>query len=117
MLFRSGNVLSGRNRGGHALIRDGAKIVEGADDIVEELGLLRVVATIPSSATSGDGSISSGDPLLGLMDPGQPYDLDGLSGLTGVAAVRLLPRLLDLELQGCILRVAGGRFIRPARTC
>ena len=32
-----GNVLSGRNRGGHALIRDGAKIVECADDIVEEL--------------------------------------------------------------------------------
>src|SRR5687768_17997630 len=33
-----GNVLSGRNRGGHALIRDGAKIVESADDIVAELG-------------------------------------------------------------------------------
>ena len=32
-----GNVLSGRNRGAHALIRDGAKIVECADDIVEEL--------------------------------------------------------------------------------
>ena len=34
-----GNVLSGRNRGGHALLRDGAKIVESADDILEELGL------------------------------------------------------------------------------
>ena len=34
-----GNVLSGRNRGGHALIRDGATIVECADDIVAELGL------------------------------------------------------------------------------
>ena len=29
-----GNVLSGRNKGGHALLRDGAKIVECADDIV-----------------------------------------------------------------------------------
>ena len=36
-----GNVLSGRNRGGHALIRDGAKIVECADDIVAELALAR----------------------------------------------------------------------------
>src|SRR4029078_8086814 len=36
-----GNVLSGRNRGGHALIRDGAKIVESADDILEELGVPR----------------------------------------------------------------------------
>ena len=34
-----GNVLSGRNRGAHALLRDGAKIVETADDILEELGL------------------------------------------------------------------------------
>ena len=32
-----GSVLDGRNRGGHALIRDGAKIVETADDIVGEL--------------------------------------------------------------------------------
>ena len=34
-----GNPLSGRNRSGHALIRDGAKIVESADDILEELGM------------------------------------------------------------------------------
>src|SRR5215212_2715371 len=34
-----GNALSGRNRGGHALIRDGATIVECADDILNELGL------------------------------------------------------------------------------
>ena len=32
----SGNVLSGRNRGAHALIRDGAKIIETADDILKE---------------------------------------------------------------------------------
>src|SRR6202166_3837903 len=34
-----GNVLNGRNRGAHALLRDGAKIVEDADDILEELGM------------------------------------------------------------------------------
>ena len=38
MLAVPGNVLNGRNRGGHALLRDGAKIVETADDILEELG-------------------------------------------------------------------------------
>ena len=36
-----GNVLSGRNRGAHALLRDGARIVESADDILEELGMAR----------------------------------------------------------------------------
>src|SRR5205823_3845878 len=35
-----GNVLSGRNRGAHALLRDGATIVETADDILEELGMM-----------------------------------------------------------------------------
>jgi DNA processing protein len=112
-----GNVLSGRNRGGHALIRDGAKIVEGVDDIVEELGLGVAVGNArPTCATDAE-SMSSADPLTVLMDAGQPYDLDGLAALTGVDAVRLLPRLLDLELKGCIRRVAGGRFMRPSRTC
>ena len=33
-----GSVLSGRNRGSHALLKDGAKVVETADDILEEMG-------------------------------------------------------------------------------
>ena len=40
-----GGILSGRNRGGHALLRDGARIVESADDILDELGLRRRGAT------------------------------------------------------------------------
>lgn len=108
-----GNVLSGRNRGGHGLIRDGAKIVEGADDIVEELGLVAAAPRPEDVAPSGSGSKSSPDSLLKVMDAGQPYDLDGLAAISGVAGVRLLPRLFDLELQGLVRRVAGGRFMRP----
>ena len=33
-----GSILSGRNRGSHSLLKDGAKVVETADDILEELG-------------------------------------------------------------------------------
>src|SRR5262245_56684830 len=47
-----GNVLTGRNRGGHALIRDGAKIVESADDIVEDLGLGSGRVRTPQMAAS-----------------------------------------------------------------
>ncbi len=32
-----GNVLNGRNRGAHALLKDGAKFVEDVDDILEEI--------------------------------------------------------------------------------
>jgi DNA processing protein len=108
-----GNVLSGRNRGGHALLRDGAKIVEGADDIVEELGLAPAVPRPGENLPTGVGSRRSADPLLTVMEAGQPYDLDGLAAISGVDGVRLLPRLFALELQGIVRRIAGGRFIRP----
>src|SRR5205807_4075757 len=44
-----GNVLRGRNRGAHALLRDGAKIVESADDILEELGPSERQGVVPLS--------------------------------------------------------------------
>jgi DNA processing protein len=106
-----GNVLSGRNKGAHALIRDGAKIVECADDIVEELGWPIVAASGKQASSNGEAS-TSGDPLLRLMDQGQAYDLDALAAASGVTAVRLLPRLLELELRGFVQRVGGGRFRR-----
>jgi DNA processing protein len=107
-----GNVLSGRNKGGHALLRDGAKIVETADDIVRELSW-------SDDAISSDGLVInacqkevSGDPLIRAMVPGQPYDADELSALSGLEPKRLLPRLLDLELRGFVRRAGGGRFLR-----
>ena len=112
-----GNVLSGRNRGAHALIRDGAKIVECADDIVEELGWPGGGAPAGGDASSDARASTSGDPLLRLMHEGQAYDLDGLAAVSGVDGVRLLPRLLELELHGLVQRVGGGRFMRQRRTC
>lgn len=104
-----GNVLSGRNRGAHALLRDGAKIVESADDILEELGMggagLPVVAPLPA------------DPVLDCLTPGEACDLDEISERSGLNTPRLLPRLFELELQGRVRRVGGGRFVRMDRTC
>ena len=111
-----GNVLTGRNKGAHALIRDGAKIVEAADDIVDELGWSGSVAPM-ADITPTHEITEVCDPLLLLMRRGEAYDLDGLAQAAGVSGVRLLPRLLELELQGLIERVAGGRFVRSARTC
>lgn len=106
-----GNVLSGRNRGAHALLRDGAKIVETADDILEELGP-------PSGRPDGCRTgTSGGDPLLACLTPGEPADLDALAERSGLTAAHLLPRLLDLELQGLVGRIGGGRFVRFDRPC
>jgi DNA processing protein len=106
-----GNVLSGRNKGGHALIRDGAKIVECADDIVAELGFGPPVS-LNASAASDKGSTSSEDPVLRRMDTACAYDIDALAAACGLDAPRLLPHLANLELRGLVRRVGGGRFMR-----
>jgi len=106
-----GNVLTGRNRGAHALLRDGAKIVESADDILEELGL----AARKSAIVSNDASPA--DPILACLTPGEPSDLDEIADRSGLETATLLPRLFELELQGTIARVGGGRFVRVDKPC
>jgi DNA processing protein len=105
-----GNVLTGRNRGAHALLRDGATIVESADDIVEELGLGERKIAEPRT------SESPADPILACLTPGEPSDLDAIAERSGLATTTLLPRLFELELQGAVVRVGGGRFVRVDRT-
>lgn len=99
-----GNALTGRNRGGHGLLKDGAKVVEVADDIVEELGFASRRAGLPLEADA------AADPVLGCMKPGESYDLDSLLHLTGQPSAAVLPRLLELELMGLVARSDGGRF-------
>ena len=105
-----GSVLSGRNRGSHQLLKDGAKVVETADDILEELGW-----TQPSAAAPRVGGRRATDPVLSRMDAGEGYRLDDLVAATGMAAPKLLPRLLELELRGEIETGPGGVFIRCDR--
>lgn len=105
-----GNVLTGRNRGAHALLRDGAKIVEDADDILEELGLQTSVSRPDRSTAKVAGPR---DPVLRSMALGESYQLDDLAQETGLDPVILLPRLLELELAGHIRR-DGAQFVRAA---
>jgi DNA processing protein len=119
-----GNVLSGRNRGGHGLLRDGAKIVETADDIIEELGMASPGGKEPQptrlSELAGGTEPKQASPdsrLLDCLPLGEPCDLDRISEQSGLNPARLLPRLLELELRGFIRRAGAGRFVRFDRTC
>jgi DNA processing protein len=106
-----GNILGGRNCGAHRLLRDGAKLVESANDIIEELQL-----GIGQKESKGLKPASQ-DPVLRCMAEGEPYDLDELADRSGLDRARLLPRLLELELGGALRRVAGGRFVRFCGPC
>jgi DNA processing protein len=114
-----GNILGGRNAGAHALLRDGAKIVESADDILEEIhpGIGNWRLGIRQADESKAGQKASQDPVLLRMTLGESYDLDELSSTCGMDRVTLLQRLLELELAGAVQRVEGGRFIRFRGSC
>ena len=114
-----GNILGGRNNGAHALLRDGAKLVECADDILEEFpaGIRDLGSGIEGRKESNRADPASQDPVLRCMTPGEPYDLDDLAGRSGIDRVRLLPRLLELELCNAVRRVEGGRFVRFRGSC
>jgi DNA processing protein len=108
-----GNVLSGRNRGSHALLRDGARLVETVEDVLDELGL----ASAGANRWSNGAPVGPADPVLAAMLPGESADLEQISGRSGLSVAELLPRLLELELAGGVRREPGGRFVRLDRTC
>ena len=107
-----GSVLDGRHGGTHGLIRDGAMLVESGAEVALALGrqpISRLVTT--------PGATAPGDPVLAAIGPGEAVDTDQLVERTGLDAPVLLARLLMLELDGCVRRAAGGRFVRPRRLC
>jgi DNA processing protein len=98
-----GSVLSGRNRGSHGLLKDGAKVVESAVDILEGLGWPAVGASQMSPV-----KLLHSDTLLSRMEAGEVYRLDELMELTGVTGTKLLPRLMELELAGLVTQSGSG---------
>jgi DNA processing protein len=111
-----GNVLNGRNRGGHALLRDGAKIAETADDILEEIGCPGA-ALPPQKGVRPLHRAVAADPVLACLAPGESCDVDAIAERSGLTVARLLPRLSELELKGLVRRAGGGRFIRFDSSC
>ena len=105
-----GSIHSPQSRGCHALIKQGAKLVETAQDILEELSL-PVGTRAAGGAPRADPAT---DPLLAALGF-DPITLDGLSVRTGLPAAELSVRLLDLELDGRVARLAGQLFQRVTR--
>lgn len=102
-----GSIHSPQSRGCHALIRQGAKLVETAADVLEELHRPDFAA---GSGAEGD-SPSSDDPVLVAMGH-DPVTLDAMLDRTGMAIADLQVRLMTLELEGQAARLPGGLYQR-----
>lgn len=109
-----GSIHSPTSRGCHALIKQGAKLVETAQDILEELRMPGVQVNPSLPADPGKAPEAASHPLLQLMGH-DPITLDGLCDRSGLAAAQLNAQLLELELQGHVARLPGQLFQRVAQ--
>jgi DNA processing protein len=102
-----GSIHSPLSRGCHTLIRQGAKLVESAEDIVEEL---QGAAVAPGGRAAPATSVC-GDPVLEALGH-DPTTLDALCARTGWSAHEVSARLLELELEDQVTRLPGGLYQR-----
>ena len=118
-------------KGCHALIRQGAKLVETATDILEELGPLAATVTSSQTRSVGDMAADSmaadikNEPLmlpeldqeyrdlLGYLQE-QPLAIDVLVERSGLTAEAVSSMLLILELQGYVTAFPGGLYSRSS---
>jgi DNA processing protein len=100
-----GSIHAPQSKGCHALLKQGAKLVETAQDILEELGGQRVSAVQRSGPEGPDSALLE---HLGF----DPVDADTLSLRCGLTVAELSAMLLTLELDGRISVLPGGLYQR-----
>ncbi|CAM5779004.1 DNA-processing protein DprA [Ottowia pentelensis] len=111
-----GSIHSPQSRGAHALLRQGAKLVETAQDVLEELRWPAAAVPADAPGTAPDVPAPNGDTAALLAALGaDPVGFDALQARTGLPTAVLQARLLELELEGQLSRLPGGLFQRLAR--
>ena len=113
-----GSIHSPQSRGCHQLIKQGAKLVESAQDVLEELRLpLSFAAAEASDATvlTETQDVKTEHPLLKALGF-DAASLDALQARIGWPTAQLQAQLLELELGGEVARLPGGLFVRIARS-
>lgn len=108
-----GSIHSPLSKGCHRLIRDGAKLVETADDVLEELPPLDCHGAAHHQEPLIDAGSSDSEVLRVLAALGHdPADGDTLALRCGLTVDALYAILLPMELDGQVARLPGGRFQR-----
>lgn len=116
-----GSIHATQSRGCHALIKQGAKLVESALDVLEELPLdskdkqRHAVASVgaPADVMVADDALLD-SPLLQALGF-DASSMDSLQARTGLPTADLLAQLMNLELQGALARLPGGLYQRLVR--
>ncbi len=113
-----GSIHSSQARGCHALIKEGAKLVESAQDVLEEMNIrFEPTATIDLAA-DGSAAENLADPAHQLLEVlgFDPVGLDALQARSSLETAQLQAQLMALELDGLVARLPGGLFQRLTPT-
>lgn len=106
-----GSIHSPQSKGCHRLIKDGAKLVESATDVFEELGStpLAEITAAPVAETP-----KATEPATRILESlgGDPLTVDLIGQRSGLTPDCLLAMLLELELAGRVAALPGGRYQR-----
>ena len=109
-----GSIHSPQSRGCHYLIKQGAKLVETAQDVMEELKI--PLSSAAQAVADDEEAPDSNAPEASFM-AALGYDivsLDAIQARTGMPTPELQAKLLELELDGFVTRLPGGLFQRMA---
>ena len=114
-----GSIHSSLARGCHELIKQGAKLVENAQDILEELGLdtaedASFLIASHAHSTGVNGTFDAESALVQALGH-DPVSLDALLARTGLDTANLQAQLMAMELEGTLVRLPGGLFQRLYR--
>lgn len=113
-----GNINSYKSTGAHGLLKQGAKLVERAEDVVEELAPLLLAGFENAAGRQAETRDGTGPPedltaeqarVYDALDP-YPAHLDELSERLGMDAGTLLSILLHLEIKGMVVQMPGKYF-------
>src|SRR5262245_9665295 len=113
-----GRIDSRTSRGCHRLIRDGAKLVETVDDVLEELGPLASPTPVASDESNSPirhpGELQLNEPektVLAVIDD-EPITIDNVIAACGLPVQNVLSTLSVLEMRRLVRRLGGNRVMR-----
>ncbi len=108
-----GNISSVRSSGTNALIKEGAKLVEGISDILEELKNVIDIKEIDSADSKpGLEKCSSDEKMIFGILSDKSKSIDEISKIANLPVYKISEALLKLELKRLIKGLPGENFVR-----
>ena len=105
-----GNIDNKRNSGTHSLLRNGAKLVENIEDIIEEITEFKTLETIAATKKANRPNITGDEEIVFQHLRESRMHIDQIAFKTKIDFVRLFSLLLNMELKGIVKSFPGNYY-------